>query len=54
MKYANSGDQAVAELRSIRNYVTCLTVMVFFIMFPFGLAFALVMAGVLSLPNSGY
>lgn len=51
MKYTNSGDAAVAELRSIRNYVTCLTIMIFLALFPFGLAFALVLAGLLSFPG---
>lgn len=45
MKYTNSGDAAVAELRAIRNYVTCLTIMIFLALFPFGIAALLFMLG---------
>jgi len=52
MKYANSGDAAVAELRCIRNYVTCLTVMIFLALFPFGAALFLFLWGAASLPGA--
>lgn len=45
MKYTNSGDAAVAELRAIRNYVTCLTIMIFLALFPFGAAALLFVLG---------
>ncbi len=50
MKYQNSGDAAVAELRSIRNYLTRLTVMVFLALCPVGVIVALFLAGIGALP----